>query len=146
MQATRKMNIDAKSFFDMILTSAKYDIEQSTKEAIALEDIKTGFTYKKDLTNKVGKMGDSITTLTTVDVPFVYEASFKTARGINTVSYKVEQLSDGINVTYSEDYIPATSTLQLNNKIVSIFFKRSNKKRMKGMLKMMEEHLLKQVS
>lgn len=133
-----------EKFFNLLLQSAKDDIEQAMNEKISTRDIVSGYTYQKTLENKLGAKGNARTILTKVKEPTIYEARFETARGVNTISYKIQKLEVGIQIIYEESYEPANKTYDLNNKIMTFFYNRSNQKRMKQMLKRMEVYLSEQ--
>ena len=140
---THKMNTTADRFYDLLIGSVKHDIELKTGEPIELKDIKSGYEYKKTLTNKLGKERKATTTLLKIEPPRCYEAQFETVRGgVNTISYNIEDLDDGlIEVTYNESFDTTSSALALNFKIMSFFYKRSTRKRMSHLLKQMDLHL-----
>lgn len=140
MEVVKRLKVTADELFDLMMTSAKHDVEQATGEKP--KEITTGFTYRKNLTNKLGKEGGSIGTFTKIEKPSVYEIEFKSARGLNKVSYVIEKIDDEtIEVTYSESYDGVSGRHDLNQRIVGWFYKRSLKKRMEGMLSMMEQHI-----
>ena len=137
-----QMNTTADRFYDLLMSSVKHDIEQKTGTSVDLKDLKTGYTYKTRLTNKLGKQGGAKAILTTIERPNCYEAQFETPRGINTISYHVKDLDHHlIEVTYSEYYASGSTAITLNFKIMSFFYKRSTRKRMLSLLKQMNQHL-----
>jgi len=142
MKVSRIMNASAEEVYGLMLESAKADVEQATGKKINENDIKTGYSYRKNLTNRMGKEGSSIATFTRIIKPRVYEIEFKTARGFNKVIYEIEALENGqVEVTYEEVYDAADKRQDLNYKIVSFFYNRGSKKRMERMLELMEQHV-----
>lgn len=142
MKVEKKMQVSEAELFDLILTSAKADVEKATGKTA---DIETGFSYRKNLTNKLGKEASAIGTFTKVEAPTAYEVEFKTARGINKIAYHLEKADDGgILVSYEELYDAVDSRHSLNDRIVSFFYKRASKKRMLHMLNLMEQYILEQ--
>jgi len=136
------MNTTADRFYDLLISSVKHDIEQKTETSLDLKDLKSGYVYKKALTNKLGKQGQAKTTLTKIEPPHCYEAQFETPRGVNTISYQIKDLDDNlIEVTYSENFDSTSAAVALNFKIMSFFYKRSTRRRMRYLLKQMNRHL-----
>ena len=132
----------ADELYSLLMTSVKHDIEQAINQEISLEELVSGYTYKKKLTNKLGNEANATGILTKIEKPHVYEAEFITGRGINRIAYHLEPLEDGyLNVTYSEAYEPVSKNAEVNFKIVNFFYKRSTKKRMIGLIRMMEAHI-----
>ena len=85
MTVAHEMNTTAKKFFDLLLTSVQDDIKRATGSSVELKDLKTGYTYEKNLLNKMGKEGKATTTLINIKEPSEYEAEFLSSRGKNTV-------------------------------------------------------------
>ena len=142
MTVTREINTTAKKFFDLLIISVKHDIKQATGNDVETENLKAGYTYEKNLTNKIGGESKVKATLINVEQPLFYEAEFLSRRGKNTVQYKIEEINQNrIQVTYSESYDPADKISGTNYKIVSFFYKRSSKKRMNMLLKQMAMYL-----
>jgi hypothetical protein len=142
MKVEVKIKATADELYSLLMNSAKHDIEQATNQNISLEDLISGYTYEKKLTNKLGKQGSAIGTLTKVQKPYTYEAEFKSSRGINKLAYHLEPLDAGyLNVTYSEAYEPINKIADLNFKIMNFFYKKSTRKRMIRLIQMMEAHI-----
>lgn len=135
----------ADELYTLLIHSAKHDIERAIEQEVSLEELVSGYTYKKKLTNKLGKEANATGTLTKIEKPHIYEAEFITGRGINRIAYHLKPLEDGyLGVTYSEAYEPVSKNADLNFKLVNFFYKRSNKKRMIGLIRMMEAHIRKE--
>jgi len=145
MEVEVKIKGTADELFSLLMNSIKHDIESATGEDINLEELVSGYRYEKNLTNKLGKEGSATGTLTTINPPTLYEAAFQSKRGINRLSYKLEQLDDDtLHVTYSETYEPVDKNSELNFKFVNLFYRRSFRRRSTQMLKLMEIHIQEQ--
>lgn len=143
MKVTITVEATAQEFYTLLINSAKHDIESATGREVTLDEIVSGYTYKKKLTNKVGREASATGVLTKIESSHIYEAEFITGRGINRVAYELEALEDGyLNVTYSEVYEPVNKNAHINFKVVSFFYKKSTKKRMIGLIRMMEAHII----
>ena len=137
-----QMNATADRFYDLLMNSVKYDIEQKTGTDVDLRDIKSGYVYKTRLTNKLGRKGVAKATLTKIEHPYCYEAQFETPRGVNTISYHIKDLDDDvIEITYSEQYASGSAAVTLNFKIMSFFYKRSTRRKMFYILNQMDRYL-----
>jgi len=142
MEVEVKIKATADELYSLLMNSAKHDIEQATGQDISFEELATGYTYKKKLTNKLGKEANATGVLTKVEKPHFYEAEFTSGRGVNKVAYHLEPLDDGyLNVTYREAYEPISKNAEINFKIVNFFYKKSTRKRMKNLIRMMEAHI-----
>jgi len=145
MKVVKKMQVRPEAFFDLMMASVKADVEQVTGKPVREADIKAGFTYKKNLLNKLGKEGSSIGTFVRVERPLAYEVEFKTARGLNKIAYEIKKLDDEqIEVSYEEIYEAVDKRHELNQKLVGFFYKRGTEKRMMRLLDSMEQYLLQQ--
>ena len=144
MEVEVKIKATADELYALLMNSAKHDIERATGRDISLKDLVSGFTYKKKLTNKIGKEAGATGVLTRIEKPHVYEAEFTTSRGVNRVAYHLEPLEDGyLNVTYTEAYEPSSRNMDINFKIVKFFYKNSTRRRMIGLIQAMEAHIQK---
>jgi len=142
MRVEVKIKATAEELYSLLMNSAKHDIERATGQDISFEELVTGYTYKKKLTNKIGKEANATGVLTKIEKPHIYEAEFTSGRGVNRIAYHLEPLEAGyLNVTYSEAYEPATKNAEINFKIVNFFYKKSTRKRMTNMIQMMEAHI-----
>lgn len=142
MEVEVKIKATAAEMFDLLMNSAKHDIEQATGEEILLDDLVSGYTYEKKLVNKLGSEGNATGTLAKIEKPHIYEAEFSTIRGVNKLSYELKPLEDGyLNVIYKEHYEPISKNAELNFKFTNFFYKNSVKKRMVRMIYMMEAHI-----
>lgn len=142
MEVRVELKVKAEDFFDLIINSLLYDIENTTHQKISKDEIQKGFTYKKYLTNKLGKQGASMITITELEYPHMYCASFKTARGINTISYEIVENESCIELIYREDYEALSKIKDINHKIMNFFYNRGNKKKMRDMFLRMEDYIL----
>ena len=142
MEVEVKIKATADELYSLLMNSVKHDIERATGQDISAKELVSGFTYKKKLTNKLGREANATGVLTRIEKPHIYEAEFTTNRGINKVAYHLESLEDGyLNVTYSESYEPRNKNMDINFKIVNFFYKKSTKKRMIGLIQAMELHI-----
>lgn len=139
IEVKKTLQVSSAAFFNHILEALRYELDQNEKSKV---EIKQGIRYQKKLMNKIGTTG-------LVDVEIVkltddkYSASFKTSQGETVTSYKVEALEDQLcEVTYSEEFIGASKTKQLNNKLMSLLYRRRSTKRMKYLLQAIETHIL----
>lgn len=142
MEVKLHLNVKANEFFDLIINSLVYDVENSTQQKINKEDIKAGYEYKKVLTNKIGNKGTANVKITQLNYPTDYAISFFTKHGENTISYNIVEEDEGIEITYQEKYIASKKSKEINHKVMSFFYDRGNKKRIQQLLFNMERYIL----
>lgn len=143
IEIEERLDIGAEEFFERIVVSVLYDIKNATGKKVGREQIYKGYKYKKRMKNKVGRSGDVDVKLSEYAPPLRYAAEFKTAGGVNRVSYEIERLEgSAIRVKYREDYDGNTKSQDLNYKIIGAFYKRKAKKRAVKMLHDMEEYII----
>lgn len=141
VEVQEKLYVSAEDFFNCVAESVAYDIADITGKKTRIKQIHKGFTYTKVMKNKVKRKGDVKVTITEWEPPYVYEAEFESLGGINYLSYRIEELSDGyIGVTYKEDFKGASGSKDLNFKLVNIFYKRKAKKRAITLLRAIEKY------
>ena len=142
MEVKVKIKVTADKLYSLLMNSVKHDIERATGQGISLEELVSGYTYKKKLTNKLGKEANATGVLTKIEKPHTYEAEFTTNRGINKVAYHLKPREDGyLDVTYSELYKPSNKNMDINFKIVNFFYKKTTRKRMIRLIQAMESHI-----
>lgn len=141
VKVQEKLYVDAQDFFSSVAESVAYDISDVTGKKTRVKQIHKNLTYTKVMKNKLRRKGDVKVTITKWDPPYTYEASFTSLQGVNTISYQVEELSDGyIGVTYQEDFHGTSSSKDLNFKLVNLFYKRKATKRAKTLLRAIEKY------
>ncbi|MBS5885648.1 MAG: DUF3284 domain-containing protein [Clostridium sp.] len=137
------LHVDSESFFNNLVDNIAYDVFNATGENIPLSSIKKGFNYKKNLNNKLGRKGTVNVEIIEFNKPISYSAKFQSSSGVNTLSYYIEALDkNSINVTYIEDFKGSKGSMDLNYKLLNIFFKRNAKKRIIHFLHSMEESII----
>lgn len=98
MEYNVKMNVTAEEFFDTLAQSIAFDISESTGKKVKAKNLKRGLSYTK----KFGKRKTAKVTITKFERPYHYQAKFESVGGTNFIAYEIEELSDGIGISYSE--------------------------------------------
>lgn len=129
-------NIDA--YFKVLEASLLNDYNEAMQEEHASDVLKSGLTYQKTLRNRFGNEG-KVTVLIDRFEQNHYAASFRSAQGINQLSYDLEPIDDNqFEVTYKEDFISESKSKNLNYSLMSKLYNRSSKKKMNLMLDAIE--------
>lgn len=139
------VNLEATptELFDLFFESLKFDIKKATGDEPADHDVKSGFSYEKMLTGKLGSGAMANATISRLEAPFVYEMTYKSSKGVNVVSYTIEEVDEkNIKITYVENYQGNKKMDDLNFKVMNFLFKRSSEKRIKMLLEAMGRHIL----
>ncbi len=139
MDITKKLNVSAEDFFNKIVDSVVYDVKHSVGRKVSYETMKDGFSYKKTLSNRFGQKGSVTITVTEIEKPTLYAASFEAKTGTNHVRYEITELSDNkISVHYVETFDSNRLLNRLNYMLMSIIYYFGSKKRIVNMLKGIE--------
>ncbi|MCL1936730.1 MAG: DUF3284 domain-containing protein [Defluviitaleaceae bacterium] len=141
MTVSKNIKVTSDEFFELLENSLLNDIK-SNVESFNKEDLKAGYIYEKKITNKLGKQIISKVEIEKFEKPLFYFAKFTTEKSINYLRYIVNQNGDYCEVTIEEEYKGLSSMSNLNFSIMNIFFKKSNKRRLSQMLKIMEEYII----
>lgn len=142
MEVREKLNIDPDDFFDTLVQSVLHDINNALVEQVSEEQIRPGFSYVKKMKNQLGQQGDVHVTILKFSRPDRYQAEFKSAQGINFISYEIEDLKDGtMEVFYQESFKSKNTSGSLNYRLLSGLYQRRAKKRMVNMLRSMEAYI-----
>lgn len=139
MEISKVMKGSKQQLFGILMDSLLADIYASTQQQAAIEDIHVGYFYKKQLSTKLGKAGVIKVTITKLEVPNLYEATFQSAQGFNTLSYALEDVDDThVKVVYQETFMSEKKSQNLNYGLMSWLYKRSNKKKANLVLNQIE--------
>lgn len=142
MRTTSTLKVSKEEFFDFLYLSIINDIKQSTQRNISKNEITEGFEYKKKLANKMGRKGEVKVTLAKLRPSTSYVAEFKSAQGVNVISYEIESINEEeIHVTYSEEFIAADKLKDWNFKLINFFYKKKSKKKIDTLLNNIETYI-----
>lgn len=138
MEIKRIVHGDINAYFKVLEASLLSDYNNAVQEENSSDVLKSGLTYQKTLRNRFGNEG-KVTVLIDRFEPNHYSASFRSAQGINQLSYDLEPINDNeFEVIYKEDFISESKSKNLNYSIMSKLYNRSSKKKMNLMLDAIE--------
>lgn len=142
MEVTRTLAVSVEEMDACIKKMVLEDIKNATGKKVKCSDIGAGYKYRKELKNKMGKVGKVTTRIDALESGN-YRASFESAQGINHLSYSYQPLHENqISLLYLEDYEAISTSKKLNYSLMSFLYKRSNKKRINLMLNQLENFIL----
>lgn len=139
MEIKRLVQGNINAYFDVLTNSLLNDYNSATHFEHSSDVLKSGLTYQKKLRNRFGNEGVVTVTIERFE-PNHYAASFKSAQGVNHLSYDLNPLNEEqFEVTYKEDFYSESKSKSLNYSIMSKLYKRSSKKKMNLMLDAIEK-------
>ncbi len=137
------LEVSASEFYQQLLQSAKYDIEQVTNKKITLLDVEKGFSYKKKLRNKIGKEDLAVIRSVSLVKDVCYEIEVKGTQGTNHMRYSIERLGENrIKVAYEEEFLSQSKLKSANHKIMTLFYNYSAKQRMGKLFNQIESYII----
>ncbi len=143
MKLEMHLKVDADSFFDCLVDSIVYDINNESNKHVKPEDLKPGFMYKKKMKTKTKAIADVKVKFIEFERPLRYSAQYKTSEDTTTASYEITPAEmGGIDIVYTESYESKSTFNSWNYKLVSSIYSFKAKKRMKRTLKAMESFIL----
>ena len=129
MDIKMKLDVPAEYFFNRLVESALYDINQQTGKQLKASQL-PNFAYKRKLTN--GSYGRFL--VTDYKSGGVYAYSMHTGRNDYSVSYNVEDIGDHkAQLHYTEKVAGATTAVNANNRLTSTMLGWFRKRRFKKM-------------
>ncbi|MDR2538166.1 MAG: DUF3284 domain-containing protein [Bifidobacteriaceae bacterium] len=134
MKVTRHIEGDYKKCWKVLMEGFINDVAYANGKHLKMRDIVEGYTYTKRLHGKI-QSADVKVTLTKLVKNELYEASFYTRQGINTLSYTL--VSDGeasFDLIYEETFQGNKASTNANHKLMSLLYSRSSKKRINKVL------------
>lgn len=140
MKYSQTIYCSAKEAWDIISKSVAYEIGQAKNTTIAIEDIKEGYTYRKDMqASRGGKMKTEIV-ITAFDAPKRYSAKVSSKEGVNYMSYCLDEVDDEeCIITYEETFQSSKLMTGLNAKLVSFLLSMKQKKTVKNSINYIEK-------
>lgn len=140
MRVGRRLDAAPERVFDLIERSVAADMEQSGRK-VGPAGIRRGTSYTKSMRTKMGAARTVTVRVEAFEAPRVYEASFTSSDGVNTVRYEVEPADGGSALSYEESFEAPTTLGSLNGRIMQRLYARRAKRRMNAMLDVVEARL-----
>ena len=138
MLFTKLLSVTKDDFFDAMVTSICYDIEASTGKTMKKENLKDGYTYKKNM----GKNKTATVVIEKLEQGKTYKATFSNSQGCTTLAYEITEIEeDLIEVSYSEEFESTSKLKQWNYALLSPLYVRKTRKRTMRLLEQMELYI-----
>lgn len=141
MKVNIELNVDAKSFYDVILNSLKEDIRVSTGKAITPY---VGLEYMRDQKRHNNKVVDTVFRITSLDENELYAFDVVSPVETTTVTYQITSLEDNkIGIFYEERAHAESKRVGISHSLVSGFYGIAvGKRKMKKKFKAMESYII----
>lgn len=140
MRVGRRLNAAPERVFDLIERSVAADMEQSGRK-VGPAGIRRGTSYTKAMRTKLGASRTVAVRVEAFEAPRVYEASFTSSDGVNTVRYEVDPADGGSTLSYEESFEAPSALGSLNGRIMQRLYARRARRRMEAMLDVVEARL-----
>ncbi|WP_251157782.1 DUF3284 domain-containing protein [Caniella muris] len=140
MRVERRLDAAPERVFDLIERSVAADMEQSGRK-VGPKGIRRGTSYTKAMRTKLGAARTVTVRVEAFEAPRLYEASFTSSDGVNTVRYEVGPADGGSTLSYEESFVAPTTLGSLNGRIMQRLYARRAKRRMEAMLDVVEARL-----
>ncbi len=134
MNVEVKLDVTASEFWKIIMDSVKQDMGKDV-------EISKGITFEKQLPTTLSGVATAKVEIKEYIENKCYSVDFVTARSTVHSTYDIEEESDGIKVSYSEEETFGAKMDQWNAKIVKSFYKKSRTKKLERKLKSIEQHI-----
>ncbi len=142
VEVNEKLYVSAEAFFTQLAESVAYDVYEATGKKIRPKQLHKGYSYHKQLKNKIGRKGEVKVIITDFSLPSSYCAEFHSYGGVNKLGYQIEKIdTDCIGVTYTEDFIGNSKMADMNFRVMNVFYKKRAKKKAIRMLRAMETYI-----
>lgn len=141
MKVNIKLNVDAKSFYDVILHSLKEDIKVTTGKASTPY---VGFEYMRDQKRHNNKVVDTVFRITNLDENELYAFDVISPVETTSVKYQITSISDNeIDIFYEERAHAESRRVGISHSLVSGFYGIAvGKRKMKKKFKAMENYII----
>lgn len=136
MEFKKVVNISSDKFFENILYLIVQDIKISTNCEVDISKIIEGYNYKKSLSKKNIEVKVTITKITKASL---YEAKIENIQGATYSKYEILSINENkAEIIYSERFEGSNKSNTLNYKIMTMFLKRSFRKKADTILSIIE--------
>lgn len=139
---SEKLEIKASEFMYVVRNSVFEDARMAGMEEISITDVAEGFTYYKNLSTFGGKESKVKTLVNCYKEYSQYSATVTSGSGEYAITYMVEEVEDGILVTYTEADSYQKTLRKWNSNIMTWLLGGKKKKSVVAMLKAIEEYVL----
>jgi hypothetical protein len=134
MKVTRHIEGDYKRCWKVLMDGFINDVAYATGKHLKARDITEGYTYNKRMHGKI-QSADVKVALTKLVKNEIYEASFYTRQGVNTLSYTLVPSDEhSFDLIYEETFAGSKASINMNHKLMSFLYSRGSKKRINKVL------------
>ncbi|MEI4771972.1 DUF3284 domain-containing protein [Psychrobacillus sp. FJAT-51614] len=142
MELRVQLQVSAKEVFEQLLSSIIQDINNSTGQTIAMDQLSKDFSYEKSIRNHMGYNVTVKVQINELIQPIKYSATIENPKEFNTIEYSLKDTVKGVEITYKENY-KAKSTLQNWNYIlISLIYSKGSKKKLHNQFAYLEQQIL----
>ncbi|MHC5268070.1 DUF3284 domain-containing protein [Enterococcus sp. LJL98] len=135
MEIVKELNVPAAFFFQKMMDSVRYDIEQATGKQLLVEQMEN-FTYVKEFSNK----SSAKIQIGSIEQDRSYGYQTSTNRNDFFATYEIRAIAhEKCEIRYHEKMHSHGLIQQLNDFTVSLLLGRFKKKRFKAMLQAIEK-------
>lgn len=142
MKLKIELKVSANEVFEHLLNLMVEDIKNSNGESISSDKLQKNFSYEKSLINQVGNKVSVKVIINELIKPSKYSVSIESPQGTNNVSYALCDVTNGVEITYEENYKSTSMLLNWNYFLMSLIYSRGSKKKMKKKLYNLEQIIL----
>lgn len=143
MKVNAEMNLSQKAFFEYLTQSLMIDVFKNSDQFKSENEIKKGLRYKKKFTQVNGKELEADVEIMEFKKPMICQSKIMIGSNTNYVSFEIDEIDEEhIHVAYTESYDSTKRLNVWNFRFMNFVLSHVNKKKMKRMLKAMENHIL----
>lgn len=135
--------IGTEQLYSTLVKSLLYDAGQKDNNE-KRKVLKKGYTYKKQLYTKMGSIRNVSIEVVEVIENGCIAFNVLANNGCTHIRYELESENDGTNLTYSESFDGISKLSTLNQKLLTIPFSFSAKRKFKQQVKNIESYLINQ--
>lgn len=141
----KNLNVSRESFFKQISLSIVNEVFKYTGKSIEINEIKSGLSYTKSMSTKVGTKGDIKVTIEEYSEPNLYKVKFEGKEDINYLSYILEEINQNeCKVKYMEEFVTDSKIKNMNYKWISKLYDRGSKKKVNNIINNIESYIINQ--
>lgn len=142
MELKVQLKVSANEVFEQLLNYISEDIKNSTSKSVAIDKLQKDFSYKKILRNQLGNEVPVKVMISELSRPTRYSACIENKKGTNTIDYILNDIDEGVEITYKETFKSQSMLQSWNYFFASLIYTGRSKKKMRKQFAYLEQHIL----
>lgn len=141
MVISKELDVTPEELFGVLRASAVSDVASALGKKEENVHLKSGYSYKKELTPRKGRSETSNVKIVRFEEPTAYEVKIDSPRGTYHMAWDLKPTEKGTLVTYTDEVAYVRRRLDFNASMNRLLYDRGAKKRARGLFRSMVAYI-----